>query len=238
MGRQAFRGRLPQAPGHAADRRRQDDRTRRAADHRSTSEDPAVLEQPFASAGTSHTGGPIRSRAAGSSASSKWMRTAETEAWTSTGRCLFIRHSRRHSGSQPLRPTGTRTSLIGFLAVLITIGPATAQPAGRTTAVDHLRSLEVECGRAFGHESALPPAGARPTKVTPPGGFPASKGIRGALTPFSSRLGSAVRPRGTRMRRTGDLAGITCPSACGCPSRKRPWRTAACSSSLAHTSRR
>ena len=156
VGRQAFRGRLPQAPGHAADRRRQDDRTRRAADHRSTSEDPAVLEQPFASAGTSHTAGPIRSRAAGSSASSKWMRTAETEAWTSTGRCLFIRHSRRHSGSQPLRPTGTRTSLIGFLAVLITIGPATAQPAGRTTAVDHLRSLEVECGRAFGHERALP----------------------------------------------------------------------------------
>ncbi len=46
-------------------------------------------------------------------------------------------------------------SLIGFLAVLITIGPATAQPARRTTAVDRLRTLEVECDRAFAHERAL-----------------------------------------------------------------------------------
>ncbi|MEE8458901.1 MAG: hypothetical protein V3S08_03455, partial [Phycisphaerales bacterium] len=54
-----------------------------------------------------------------------------------------------------MHPLGTRTSLIGFLAVLVTIGPATAQPATRTTAVDRLRALEVECDRAFGHEHAL-----------------------------------------------------------------------------------
>ena len=50
---------------------------------------------------------------------------------------------------------GLRTSLIGFLAVLITTGPTAAQPAGRTTAVDRLRTLEAECDRAFSHERAL-----------------------------------------------------------------------------------
>ena len=39
--------------------------------------------------------------------------------------------------------------------MLITTGPTAAQPAGRTTAVDRLRALEVECGRVYGHERAL-----------------------------------------------------------------------------------
>ncbi len=48
-----------------------------------------------------------------------------------------------------------RTSLIGFLGVLLVIESAAAQPAGRATAVDRLLAIETACGQAFDHERAI-----------------------------------------------------------------------------------